>query len=407
MRGLNVKQVVVLLALFSVTLIGRVAGAVPVVEDKDKGIVVNVGALLQPTFQMTAPAGSGVSAPCGTEAADRHDCSAGIGNPHGGPNYDLFLRRARIMVWGTATKNLAFFIETDEPNLGKGGDYTPRTFVQDAFLSYTIDPAFKIDAGLMLAPLSHQTLEGATSLNQLDYHTAVIQFPAGRVFRDTGIQFRGLLLKDHLHYRVAVLEGVRNGALPAVPAGETRPALNPGGVPRLTGQIRANILGSEPDFFFKGIYFSEKPIVTVGVGGDWQAKSAIKASGSRRDYGSISGDVFVEYPFSADDELLIQANYFYYAPGTVPGTTVIPQGASTGYAQVGFRHAFIEPLVFGEVVKGFKNSISSVAPHLGVNFWIMKHNFNIKTDVGYRRTEPKGEETRKDIIWTTQGQVFF
>jgi hypothetical protein len=403
-----VKQAFALLGLFAVSLFGRVASAVPVVEDKDKGIAVNVGALLQPQFQITMPGSNGAGpGACGTETRPR--CSTGIGNARGdGPAYDFFLRRARLMLWGTVTKDLAFFIETDEPNLGKGGDYTVRTFVQDAFISYTVRKEFKVDAGLMLAPLSHHTLEGATSLNTLDYHSDMIKFPAQRAFRDTGIQFRGIALPDdRLQYRVAILEGVRNGALPAVPAGETRTTLNPGSVPRVTAQVRGNVFGSEPDFFFKGIYFSDHPIVSVGAGVDWQSKSAIKLDHSHGDYFAGSVDVFAEYPFTADDEVIFKANYFYYGEGSVPGQTLVPAGASAIFAEVGYRHSIIEPLIFAEVLRGRKESESIVAPHAGVNLWVMKHNFNLKTDFGYRRTELKNEPTKKDIIWTTQAQVFF
>jgi hypothetical protein len=402
---------------------GRVAGAVPVVEDKEKGIVVNVGALIQPQFQMTGSGAFGGHGACGS--AGRENCSAGIASPRGdGPNYDLFLRRARIMLWGSATKEISYFIETDEPNLGKGGDFTIRTFVQDAFLTYTVAPAFKVDAGLMLAPLSHHTLEGATSLNALDYHSDMVKLPAGRVFRDTGVQVRGLVLDDHLGYRVAIMEGVRNGAVPqpAAPAGggpaPERTMLNPGGVPRFVGQLRVNLMGSEPDFFLKGIYFTDKPIVSLGVGGDWQSKAAIKLNGSHGDYLSGSFDAFVDYPVG-NNELIVKANYFLYTEGAVPGTVTLPgtygtwPGASAIYGEAGFRFGIVEPIAFVEYLKARKDALTTIAPHGGLNFWVMKHNFNIKTDVGWKKSEQKNLEThveartKKDLIWTTQAQVFF
>jgi hypothetical protein len=403
-----VKHAFALLGLLVVLLVGSTAFAVPVVEDKDKGIAVNVGALIQPWFQVTMPGSNGGGpGACGTPTRPR--CSAGIGNPRGdGPSYDLFLRRARLMLWGSVTKQISFFIETDEPNLGKGGDFSVRTFVQDAFLTYTVRPEFKVDAGLMLAPLSHHTIEGATSLNSLDYHSDMVKFPAGRVFRDVGVQFRGLALPgERLMYRLAILEGVRNGALPAPPAGETRTTLNPGGVPRVVGQVRGNIFGSEPDFFLKGIYFAEKPFVSAGVGADWQSKSAIKLNGSHGDYIAASVDVFADYPLTAADEIIFKANYFWYGEGSVPGTTLVPAGASAIFAEAGFRHGIIEPLAFVEVLRGRRESQSIVAPHGGVNLWVMKHNFNLKTDIGYKRTETKNEPMKKDILWTTQAQVFF
>jgi hypothetical protein len=431
-----VKQALTVIGLFIVTLFARSAGAVPVVKDEEKGITVNVGVLLQPTFQLTAPGsnGNGPGA-CGT--ARRNRCSAGVGNALGdGPGYDFYLRRTRLMVWGNATKDLAYFAETDEPNIGKGGNFavTPGSFIQDAFLSYTVVPEFKVDAGLMLVPLSHHTLEGATSLNALDYHSDLIKFPAGRVFRDVGVQFRGLAVRDYLHYRLMISEGNRNAALaaPASPgAGQpvpTRTVMNPGSVPRFTAQIRGNILGSEPDFFMKGIYFADKPIISVGVGGDFQPNSVINPDGSHGHYMAGSVDAFAEYPFTKEDELIVKGNFFVWGKGVgvagpfatvgsaagpppvtgkIVGAGPTAYGAKAFYVEAGFRHAFIEPLAFIEVLKGNRETVSILAPHVGANLWITKHNFNVKTDLGYRRTERKNETTLKDIFWTTQAQLFF
>jgi hypothetical protein len=51
-----------------------------------------------------------------------------------------------------------------------------------------------------------------------------------------------------------------------------------------------------------------------------------------------------------------------------------------------------------------------ISPHAGINFWAMKHNFNIKTDLGYRVYQNRGEDPPaaiRDLFWTTQGQLFF
>ena len=161
------------------------AGAVTVFEDKEKGVVVNVGVLAQPWLQVTAPAADNGDGACGSET--RTNCSAGIGNPEGGPSFDMFMRRARLMLWGNVTKDLAVFIDTDQANWGKNGLFNQPMVVQDAFFSYTIVPELKIDAGLMLVPLSHHTLEGATSLHALDYHSDLIRIPAGNSLRDVGL----------------------------------------------------------------------------------------------------------------------------------------------------------------------------------------------------------------------------
>jgi hypothetical protein len=405
-----VKQAsILLLGLFAV-LWTRPASAVLVLEDKEKGIAVNVGALIQPWFLVTTPASDGAGpGACGT--ATRPRCSPGIGNPDGdGPSFDFFLRRARLMLWGTVTKDLAFFIDTDEPNLGRNGNFATTTIVQDAFFSYTFVPELKLDAGLMLVPLSHHTLEGATSLNALDYHADTIRFPTGRIFRDVGVQLRGLVFDERIHYRIGAFEGVRNAAVPAPAAPPPAPPepLNNKGIPRFTAHLRGNILGSEPDFFLKGIYFSPTPILSVGVGADYQPHSVYELDGERGNYLAFSADLFAEYPFSADDELIVKANFFDYAEGTSTiGASNLPAGGVTYYAEAGFRHAWIEPIVFYEGVKAREQSLTILAPHAGVNFWFIKHNFNLKTDVGYREARRSGLPPTKDLSWTTQGQAFF
>jgi len=393
------------------------ARAVTVFEDKEKGVVVNVGVLAQPWLQVTAPASGDGDGPCGS--ATRANCSTNIGNPEGGPSFDMFMRRARLMLWGNITKDLAVFIDTDQPNWGKYGQYNQPMIVQDAFFSYTFMPEFKIDAGMMLVPLSHHTLEGATSLNALDYHSELIRFPAGNAFRDIGLQFRGLVGGDRLHYRVGIFNGVRNQAVtpPADPAAPPNYPVNNLGLPRFTGHLRANIVGVEPDFFLKGIYFSETPIVSVGVGADFQPNAVLRDVDQRRNYFQGSFDVFAEIPLSPDNEVIVKANVFYASIGssTVVGANARPQGAIGGYLEAGYRAGWIEPLAFVEAYKepdaeDEPGARSMIAPHVGVNFWAMKHNFNIKTDLGYRVYQANLDDppaATRDVFWTTQGQVFF
>jgi hypothetical protein len=172
------------------------------------------------------------------------------------------------------------------------------------------------------------------------------------------------------------------------------------------------LLGSEPDFFLKGIYFSDKPIVTVGGGIDYQGKAVRKVDGTIGTYMAFSGDIFAEYPFSADDELIFKGNFFNYGEGASPtaGATALLHGGMSFYAEAGIRHEWIEPLAFIEYLQGKDDSLKILAPHAGVNFWVKKHNFNVKFDVGYRKTdtlEAAGTVTHKDIFATTQAQVYF
>jgi hypothetical protein len=378
-------------------LVGSQAKAVPVVVDEQKGIAINVGILAQPWFQTTTNLGDGAPSP-------------GIGAPDGdSPSFDFFVRRARLMSWGSITKELSYFIETDQPNIGRGGN-----FIQDVFLTYQFAPELKIDAGMMLVPLSHHTIEGAVGLNAIDYHTELIRFPAGLIFRDTGIQLRGLLFGGLLHYRAAVFEGVRNSAIPvpAMPPPTPLEPVNEAGLPRFTGHVRLNLMGEEPDFFLRGIYFTPTPLVSVGVGVDFQPDAVRKLDGDAGAYLAFSADLFLDYPFSEDDELIIKANVFNYAEGSsaMPSSSALPTGGTAFYVEAGFRHAWFEPLAYVEYLRAQDDALTILSPHVGVNFWIQKHTFNIKADVGYRRTERPVMElstTFEDLLGTVQGQVFF
>jgi hypothetical protein len=268
----------------------------------------------------------------------------------------------------------------------------------------------------MLAPLTHHTVEGATGLNALDYHAETIRFPTGRIFRDVGVQLRGLALGDHLHYRVGVFEGVRNSAVPVppMPPPTPRPSLNHRGQPRFIGMLRGNIVGSEPDFFMKGIYFAKDPIVSIGVGADYQRDSTYKLNGRPGRWLALSGDVFVDIPFTEADELVFKGHVINYAEGTSLISNNLPSGGIGAYAEVGFRHDFIEPLAYIEYLQARTHSLNPalatvkiVSPHVGLNFWFIKHTFNLKTDLGHRYADRVGAPPTKDVLWTTQGQIFF
>jgi hypothetical protein len=381
------------------------AFAAPVLVDAEKGIAVNLGAFLQPWFQMTVPTASGGGSP-------------GVGAPDGSsPSFDFFLRRVRLMAFGSVTPQLSFFIETDQPDFGKGGNFTSSMFIQDAFLTYAFAPQFKVDAGMMLVPFSRHTIEGAIGLNAIDYHGQLIRLPAGKIWRDTGVQVRGLLLQDRLHYRLGIFEGVRNGAQvfdpppPNTMAPPTPPALNDAGLPRVTGQLRYNLMGSEADFFLKGIYFSPTPLISFGVGADLQ-HNAVYVGADPGTYFALSVDAFVEYPFSADDEVIVKANFFHYSDGRswVPGQSALANGGFGFFFEAGYRHGFIEPLVYIEYLRGGDDTLEIISPHVGVNCWVTQHNFNLKADVGYRRTDAfvgTGIDTNEDILLTVQSQLYF
>lgn len=363
------------------------AGAVNVLEDKEKGLSLDVAVLAQPQLQMTKDA-----------------------SPDGGLSTDLFLRRTRLFVYGKVSKEISFFVDTDQPNWGKNGDFSSSMYVQDAVISWSPGRALTIDAGMLLVPFSHHGLEGAAGLNGLDYHTLVLPYATGigKVLRDTGVVFRGLLFDDRIHYRVGAFEGVRGAA----PKTATDPApLNPHGEPRFTGELRFNVLGSEDRLFLGGIYFAEKPLFSVGAGFDWQHKAMRALDGkAREDYFAVNGDAFLEYPFSADMELIAKGQFTHSQFGVGQ-----PKTGDGFFAEAGFRYAWIEPVVamdwfqqknFTALSGVATNGTKTTTLKGGVNFWARKHQTNVKAELGWSAVKTAAATTHP-LVFTLQGQVFF
>lgn len=368
---------------FGILLCASTASAINVAKDEEKHRSLDVGLLLQPQMQITKDG-----------APDASSTST-----------DFFLRRARLIVSGEVMQGLTFFFDTDQPNWGKNGAWNGAFIVQDAFASYEVRRELTFDAGFMLVPFTHHTLEGAASLHAIDYHAAMIHFPAGvgPAFRDGGVQARGLLFDDRVHYRLAVFEGVRGPgiATPAPPAGSPGAMpLNAAGEPRFAAQVRFNILGVEDKFFLKGIYFADKPMLSVGAGYDYQRHSTRIPLGISN-HSAVSADAFFEYPLSQDQEILAKAAFVHYEEGTNSIAT-----GNGGFGEAGFRYKWLEPLVGGDAFHALGGLQDYYAVRGGVNFWLSKHAANIKAEVAYT-IDDRPTAVKRDLVGTLQGQIFF
>src|SRR5664280_1276328 len=139
----------------------------------------------------------------------------------GGWAQNMLVRRARIVMGGQVAPNVFFFVETDNPNLGKttvGGTGTgakaPGTGfeLQDAAGEWRIAKEFNIQFGEILVPTNRAIITSSTSAFMLDasaYYnlpSTALQNNAGR---DTGFMVRGFLAGDHLEYRSCFLSGLR------------------------------------------------------------------------------------------------------------------------------------------------------------------------------------------------------
>lgn len=299
---------------------------------------------------------------------------------------NLFFRRLRIIMGGKIDDKLSFFFETDSPNLGKGtttGAKTDSTiFVQDFFLTYAVSNALKIDGGMFLVPVSHNSQQGASSLFALDYGPYTFQHSApldSKVGRDYGVQARGYLGKDHFEYRLALLQGNR-GTTSTMPF-------------RTTARLVWYPFEADTGFFYTGTTFGKKHI--LGIGGSYD---------QQKDYKAYSGDVFLDQPVGGGNALTLQADYTNYDGGTT--FTKLPKQTALLF-EGGFYFAGVKlspivqysKLTFDTETTAYENQEKLGG---GIAYWPNGHRNNLKFWVAQLKQNNAPNRMQYVIQW----QVF-
>ncbi len=348
-------------ALTAALLLGSVRPAAAVRIEANEDVFLDVHYLVQPWVQLSRDP---------------------LASPEA--SHEFYIRRSRLILMGQVSPFVKFFMETDQPNWGKEGDWTPDMMVQDAFVAFEIHDAFKVDLGMLLVPFIHHAHQGAVNLHTLDYHAALVRYPAGSsfVWRDNGVAFRGALLKDHFTYRVAITNGV--------PAGDSD-------IPRFSGRLEFNAFDAEAGFFHGGTYLGKKKILSVGGAFDVEPD----AFGDGSHYYAFGGDLFMDIPLG-DNRLSGQLAYVYYGGADHPGAGM---GA---LFDLGYAFGKLEPIV---VLDWFAPRGASSASdhmlggHVGLNWWLHGHNANIKLQLGMVH-EPGEEGAEISQVVTVQTQLF-
>ena len=344
---------------------------------------LNIGVLLQPAVLVTED-----GAPDGK--------STGV---------DIFPRRIRLIFSGSLTQRITFFLQTDQPNFGRQGNFDAPMFMQDAFVSFLLTSSLYVDAGLMLLPFSHNGLQSAISLNALDFHAGVLQYPAGshKVFRDSGFQLRGLVAGKRVHLRLGVFQGVsgRVGELDPV-TGVELPPLGPSGRPRVAGTVRFNLFGAEEGFFFGGMLFTEQPVISAGVSGLYQSDS-VRAPAGVADQIGLSGDVYADIPIGCQQELVVLAGYYRYWYGDdapLTGTGLL--------GELGYRWRWLGPVVSYDWFRGDARTADLRSLRVGLNAWLNKHTFNVKSELARTETgDLRSPATATSTSFIIQTQIWF
>ena len=332
-------------------------------------------------------------------------------------SFGTYIRRMRLMFIGKLTDWLNFFVETDQANWGLNGNWTGRMFIQDAYAEFNIHPALQIDVGMLLPPFSRHGIQAATTLLGMDYHSVLEKYPTGGsfVWRDMGIMVRGLVFKDIVDYRLALLSGVHGSA--------TDPR-NPNDVPRLTGRLTFNVFDPEGGpgaggMFFDGLYISEteaglvstKRILSFGASFDWQSDLNVEIEDpssrtdplapyvvlGKADYIAASGDIFWDMPLDKQKLLSLngQLNFYYYNHGDRRS----PNGywyyneiedalCYTGWGllgELGVRYSYFQPLFLLDLYESIETD-GNIGDYVGFaggfNYYMRGHGTTFKLQVG-------------------------
>lgn len=303
---------------------------------------------------------------------------------------NLFVRRFRVLFGGNVSKRWSFFFETDSPNLGKvspnPGVAAPKehgdVFMQDAYVTYSQNDAFKVDAGMIMLPHSRHGTQSAATLLAIDY--APFSFldsgPSGERFgRDYGVQLRGYPAKQRLEYRLAVAQGVRGL--------EARNPL------RVSGRVVYYPFGAETGFFYGGTFQGTKKQAGFGAGVDVQDDARI-----------YSADAFVEVPLANKTQgATFQANWMRYDGNTF--LAALPKQdailVEAGYHLVNHQ---LTPFVQYQA-RRFDNPAAADQDQLqvGAAYWMAGHQRSLKVSVGRQHTE--GQRDR--LMMLVQLQIFY
>lgn len=236
------------------------------------------------------------------------------------------IRRVRLLMAGNIAKNISFFMQTDNPNLGATVGTATKALnsgllLQDAFGEWKLlgNDYLILDFGKMLMPFTRNSLQSTSSHLALDGGTwtflqsAPLQGDAGR---DLGIQFKSYLAADHLEIRAGVFDGFRAPA-------------NAGGAgsrnaPRFTGRVVYNFFDTEKGYVPVGTNLGKKRILAIGGGYDTQGgftSPSTLTTPEGKGYEAYGGDFMIDLPMgpgdakTGQDALTAHIDYIHYDGG--------------------------------------------------------------------------------------------
>ena len=351
-----------------------------------------------------------------------------------GYQQDFKLRRVRLIMAGQVAKNVTFFFQTDNPNMGSTTGTTAKAIntgflVQDAFGEWHpfSNDMFIIDVGKMLMPFTRNSLQSTSSHLALDGGTwtflqsAPLQGDAGR---DVGFQLKSYLAADHLEIRAGVFDGLR-AASNTAGLGSRNPY-------RFVGRIVYNVFDTEKGYVPVGTNLGKRKILAFGAGYDTQrgytlASTPTSASGDG--YKAYGGDFMIDWPVGPGDAksgqsaFTMHADYIHYDGGcgiNPNGTrssscllpTLLPEEELFTDAGFYFKPIELQPFIRYETLV-FKDSIDhgkNIRRYMGgFNYYVAQQN--LKITAAFERivpaTQPATAQVKNTNHFVVQVQFFY
>jgi hypothetical protein len=303
-----------------------------------------------------------------------------------GTPQNLFLRHLRVLAGGRVLRTFTFFLGTDAPNLNKtlpdGTKPGVPMGIYDFWITFDPRDEFKIEAGLMGTPNSHNSIQSISGMLASDFGPySFVSTPATgeKAGRDYGIQIRGYVLGGHLEYR--------SGAFRAYRSPSADHAL------RYVSRIVVDAFQAERSVYYSGTSIGAARHVALGASVDHQER-----------YNSVGGDLFVDTSLPNGDAVSLQADVVQYDGGST--FAALPR-QSTWLAEAGYFRKPTRLTPFAQVA--WRRFTPATIPDqeqavAGIAYFLRGHKLNVKGALG--RARQSGAPASTIVQLTVQSLVF-
>jgi Phosphate-selective porin O and P len=307
-------------------------------------------------------------------------------------NQNLYIRRARVLLTGSVAKDVTFFIQTDDPNLGKSPKALGSGYIlQDGWAQWKIRDEFALNAGLMLIPLNRAELVSTTSFITVDISPTATVFATPTQTsgtRDTGFEAQGYVADGRLEYRAGLFQGIRDAATTTTVASHN--------AFRRSVWLSYDFWEKERGYVYAGTNRGTKKVLALSGGYDAQ-----------KTYKAYSASVHSTVPVNGKDEFAVLAQGVHYDGGKF--LTTLPR-QNDYLAEFGYYIApsKIQPFVKFEDQKFTVTSIPSKDQKRyggGFNYYVYGQNLKLTGQVTHVKFSNSALHSTNEL--TVQMQVWY